>query len=151
MAVRRGFTAYLPRAEFHNQATSAAQGVGWKLWANVDSSRCFLKPNDIFKWQLFLPPPPPLPLHSNTSWAILILLEGGGGGLFTTDESGKYHYLLKTADLMVTTLSLVLCIICLCSICWLKRSLCIAHANFCKEQKIEQRSGVTSSTTQMSI
>ena len=147
MAVRRGFTAYLPRAEFHNQVTAAAQGVGWQLWANVDSSRCFLKPNDIFKWQLFLSPPP-LPLHSNTLWAILL---EGGGGLFTTDESGKYHYLLKTADLMVTTLSLVLCIICLYSICWLKRSLCIAHANFCKEQKIQQRSGVTSSTTQMSI
>ena len=106
---------------------------------NVDSSRCFLKPNDIFKWQLFLSPPP-LPLHSNTLWAIL--LEGGGGGLFTTDESGKYHYLLKTADLMVTTLSLVLCIICLYSICWLKRSLCIAHASFCKEQKIQRRSGL---------
>lgn len=74
----RGFTAYLPRAEFHNQVTSAAQGVGWKLWANVDSSRCFLKLNDIFKWQLFLPPPPPLPLHSNTLWAIL--LGGWGGG-----------------------------------------------------------------------
>ena len=145
-----GFTAYLPRAEFHNQVTSAAQGVGWKLWANVDSSRCFLKLNDIFKWQLFLPPPPPLPLHSNTLWAIL-LGGWGGGGLFTTDESGKYHYLLKTADLMVTTLSLVFCIICLYSICWLKRSLCIAHANFCKEQKIYQRLGVTSSTTQMSI
>ena len=147
MAVRRGFTAYLPRAEFHNQATSAAQGVGWKLWANVDSSRFFLKPNDIFKWQLFLPPSPASAFQyfvGNTSW-------GGGGGLFTTDESGKYHYLLKTADLMVTTLSLVLCIICLYSICWLKRSLCIAHANFCKEQKIQQRSGVTSSTTQMSI
>lgn len=46
---------------------------------NVDSSRCFLKPNDIFKWQLFLSPPP-LPLHSNTLWAIL--LEGGGGSLY---------------------------------------------------------------------
>ena len=146
MAVRRGFPAYLPRAEFLKQVTSAAQGVGWKLWANVDSSRCFLKPNDIFKWQLFLPPSPASAFQyfvGNTSW--------GGGGLFTTDESGKYHYLLKTADLMVTTLSLVLCIICLYSICWLKRSLCIAHANFCKEQKIQQRSGVTSSTTQMSI
>ena len=147
MAVRRSFTAYLPRAEFHNQVTSAAQGVGWKLWANVDSSRCFLKSNDIFKWQLFLPPLPCL---------CIPILRGqyflkGGEGLFTTDESGKYHYLLKTADLMVTTLSLVLCIICLYSICWLKRSLCIAHANFCKEQKIQQRSGVTSSTTQMSI
>ena len=147
----RGFTAYLPRAEFHNQVTSAAQGVGWKLWANVDSSRCFLKLNDIFKWQLFLPPPPsPASAFQyfvgNTSWGV-----GGGGGLFTTDESGKYHYLLKTADLMVTTLSLVFCIICLYSICWLKRSLCIAHANFCKEQKIYQRLGVTSSTTQMSI
>ena len=136
-----GFTAYLPRAEFHNQVTSAAQGVGWKLWANVDSSRCFLKLNDIFKWQLFLPPPPPLPLHSNTLWAIL-LGGWGGGGLFTTDESGKYHYLLKTADLMVTTLSLVFCIICLYSICWLKRSLCIALPIFVKNKRYSKGRGL---------
>ena len=139
MAVRRGFTAYLPRAEFHNQGTSAAQGVGWKLWANVDSSRCFLKPNDIFKWQLFLPPSPASAFQyfvGNTSWG------GGGGGLFTTDESGKYHYLLKTADLMVTTLSLVLCIICLYSICWLKRSLCIALPIFVKNKRYSKGRGL---------
>ena len=109
------------------------QGVGWKLWANADSSRCFFKPNNIFKWQLFLHPFPCLCIP------ILLgqyFLGEGGGGLFTTGESGKYHYLLKTAALMVTTLSLVLCIICSYSICWLKRSLCIAHANFCKEHKI---------------
>ena len=66
------------------------------------NGNCFYTPSHASAFQYFL---------GNTSWG------RGGGGLFTTGESGKYHYLLKTAALMVTTLSLVLCIICSYSIC----------------------------------
>ena len=142
----RGFTAYLPRAEFHNQGTSAAQGVGWKLWANVDSSRCFLKPNDIFKWQLFLPPSPASAFQyfvGNTSW-------GGRGSLYNWWKwkiplsskncwfDGDYIIFGSLHNLLVQYMLI-------------KKKLMHCTANFCKEQKIYQRLGLTSSTTQMSI